>query len=106
MFHFKQPLAAVLAGLDMIESAPGAGLPPMHIGIHAGPVVFQDGDMYGRTVNLASRIASHAAGGEVLESEETARRASGEGVRFEPVGPVTLKGVAQTVDLYQAFRSG
>jgi class 3 adenylate cyclase len=103
MFHFKDPKAAVLAGLDMVESAPGAQLPPMHIGIHTGPVVFQDGDVYGRTVNLASRIASHAAGGEVLASEETVRRAP-EGVRFEPVGPVALKGVAKPVDLYQAFR--
>jgi adenylate cyclase len=45
MFHFKDPEAAVLAGLDMVESAPGAQLPPMHTGIHTGPVVFQDGDM-------------------------------------------------------------
>lgn len=103
MFHFKEPQAAVLAGLDMVESAPGAELPPMHIGINTGPVIFQDGDVYGRTVNLASRIASHAAGGEVLASEETVRRAP-EGVRFEPVGSVALKGVAQPVDLYQAFR--
>jgi class 3 adenylate cyclase len=77
--------------------------PPMHIGIHAGPVIFQDGDVYGRTVNLASRIASHAAGGEVLASEETVRRAL-QGVHFEPVGAVALKGLAQPVDLYQAFR--
>jgi len=103
MFHFKDPQAAVLAGLDMVESAPGAHLPPMHIGIHTGPVVFQDGDVYGRTVNLASRIASHAAGGEVLASEETVRKVP-EGARFEPVGSVALKGVAQPVDLYQAFR--
>jgi adenylate cyclase len=103
MFHFKDPQAAVLAGLDMVESAPGAELPPMHIGIHTGPVVFQDGDVYGRTVNLASRIASHAAGGQVLASEETVRRSTG-GVRFEPIGSVALKGVTHPVGLYQAFR--
>lgn len=103
MFHFKDPQAAVFAGLDMVESAPGADLPPMHIGIHTGPVVFQDGDVYGRTVNLASRIASHAAGGEVLASEETVRRSTG-GVRFEPIGSVALKGVTDPVDLFQAFR--
>jgi adenylate cyclase len=90
MFHFKEPQAAVLAGLDIVESAPGAELPPMHIGIHTGPVIFQDGDVYGRTVNLASRIASHAAGGEVLASEETVRRAP-DGVRFEPVGSVASR---------------
>jgi class 3 adenylate cyclase len=106
MFHFKEPQAAVLAGLDMVESAPRAELPPMHIGVHTGPVVFQDGDVYGRTVNLASRIASHATAGQVLASQETAGRASGAGVRFEPVGPVDLKGVAEPVDLFQAFRAG
>jgi adenylate cyclase len=105
MFHFKEPRSAVLAGLDMVESAPRAGLPPMHIGVHTGPVVFQDGDVYGRTVNLASRIASHATAGQVLASQETADRASDAGVRFEPVGPVDLKGVAEPIELFQAFRS-
>jgi class 3 adenylate cyclase len=105
MFHFKDPGAAVLSGLDMVESAPRAGLPPMHIGIHTGPVIFQDGDVYGRTVNLASRIASHAGAGQVLASSETMNRSGDTGVRFEPVGSVPLKGIGEPVSLYQAFRS-
>ena len=104
MFHFKDPAPAVLAGLDMVEEAPRAGLPPMHIGIHAGPVIFQDGDVYGRTVNVASRIASHATAGQVLTSEDTARRCEVEGVRFDPVGAVPLKGLVNPLDLYQALR--
>jgi len=43
-----------------------AGLPPAHVGLHAGPVVFQDGDYFGRTVNLAARIAAPAGPGQVL----------------------------------------
>jgi adenylate cyclase len=104
MFHFKEPQAAVLAGLDMVEAAPRAGLPPMHIGIHTGPVVFQEGDVYGRTVNLASRIASFAAAGQVVASDETARRAVGAPVHFEPIGPIRLKGVSRPVDLHLAHR--
>jgi class 3 adenylate cyclase len=104
MFHFKDPGAAVLSGLDMVESAPAAGLPPMHIGIHTGPVIFQDGDVYGRTVNLASRIASHASARQVLASDETVDRSTVEGVRYEPVGPVALKGVARPVRLFRAVR--
>jgi adenylate cyclase len=105
MFHFKVPGHAVLAGLDMVEAAPDAGLPPMHIGIHTGPVIFQDGDVYGRTVNLASRIASHATAGQVMTSTETMQRSDLARIRFAPVEPVSLKGLAQPVTLYQAFRA-
>ena len=53
------------------------GLPPAHIGIHAGPVIFQDGDVYGRTVNIASRLASVAQAGQVVVSEEVPQQADG-----------------------------
>jgi adenylate cyclase len=104
MFHFPAPSAAVAAGLDMVERAPAAGLPAAHVGIHTGPVVFQDGDVYGATVNLAARIASFAKAGQVVVSEETASRSSGDDLRYHPLGPVTLKGVANPVALYQALR--
>src|SRR6266511_774614 len=71
MFFFKEPTAGMVAALEMVESAPGAGLPPTHIGINAGPVVTQDGDVFGRTVNIAARIAARAGPGEVLTSAET-----------------------------------
>jgi hypothetical protein len=57
MFFFKRPGEAVLAALEMVQEAPATGLPPAHVGIHAGPIVVQDGDYFGRTVNLAARIA-------------------------------------------------
>ncbi len=104
MFHFKEPGDAVLSGLDMVEYAPRIGLPPMHIGIHTGPVIFQDGDVYGRTVNLASRIASYADAGQVLASDETVRRSYDKGVHFEPLGPVSFKGISSPVALHLAAR--
>jgi adenylate cyclase len=102
MFHFRDAGQAVEAGLDMIEQAPAIGLPPAHIGIHAGPVIFQDGDVYGQTVNLASRLASVAQAGQVVVSEDVARRSAG--VRFEEMGPVTLKGVTVPMRLFRATR--
>jgi adenylate cyclase len=104
MFHFREPRTAVLAGLDMVQRAPAANLPPAHVGIHTGPVIAQDGDVYGRTVNLAARIAAYARAGQVVVSEETARRSGGGQLRFEPLGPVGLKGVGEPLPLYQAFR--
>jgi adenylate cyclase len=103
MFHFRKPGAAVIAGLDMVERAPAAGLPPAHVGIHTGAVVAQDGDVYGMTVNLAARISAYAEAGQVVVSEETAARA-GAGLRFEPLGPVELKNVARPLPLYRALR--
>jgi adenylate cyclase len=105
MFHFREPWTAVIAGLDMVERAPAADLPPAHVGIHTGPVISQDGDVYGRTVNLAARIASHAQAGQVIVSEDTAHRSSHRELRLEPLGPVDLKGVAKLLPLYQAFRT-
>jgi adenylate cyclase len=105
MFHFREPWTAVIAGLDMVERAPAVDLPPAHVGIHTGPVISQDGDVYGRTVNLAARIASYAQAGQVIVSEETAHRCGHHELRLEPLGPVDLKGVAKPLPLYQAFRN-
>lgn len=104
MFLFREPGSAVLAGLEMVETTPLVGLPPLHIGIHTGPVVFQEGDVYGRTVNLASRIASHARSGEVLATDETASRSRETSVHFERLAPVALKGVEAPVPLHRAIR--
>jgi adenylate cyclase len=104
MFHFRESRTAVIAGLDMVERAPAADLPPAHIGIHTGPVISQDGDVYGRTVNLAARIAAYARAGQVVVSEETAHRSGDQRLRLEPLGAVSLKGVAEPLPLYQAFR--
>ena len=105
MFHFREPGTAVLAALDMVERAPAEDLPPAHVGIHTGPVISQDGDVYGRTVNVAARIAAQARAGQVVVSDETARRSAGERLRFEPLGAVDLKGVAEPLPLYQAVRT-
>jgi adenylate cyclase len=104
MFHFREPWTAVAAGLDVVERAPAVGLPPAHVGIHTGPVISQDGDVYGRTVNLAARIASYAQAGQVVVSEQTAHGSGQVGLRLEPLGPVELKGVAEPLPLYRAFR--
>jgi adenylate cyclase len=105
MFFFSDPKAAVLAALEMVERAPAEGLPPTHIGIQVGPVIFQDGDVYGMTVNVAARIAASAKAGEVLTTEETVAHAQRLEVRFERVGPANLKGVTEPVTLYLARRT-
>ena len=104
MFYFREPGTAVVAGLDLVERGPRLDLPPAHVGIHTGPVISQDGDVYGRTVNLAARIATYAQAGQVVVSQETAERSGDPQVWFDPLGAVELKGVAKPLQLYQAYR--
>lgn len=104
MFHFREPAGAVVAALEMLEAIWIADLPPAHVGLHAGPVVFQGGDYFGRTVNVAARIADHAASGQVLVTQEIVNSIDQGDVAFTAIGPVALKGVSQPVELFSARR--
>jgi adenylate cyclase len=102
MVYFREPAVAVRAALAMVERLPAAGLPPAHVGIAAGPVVTQGGDYFGRTVNLAARIAAHAGPGQVLVSERVAEAGPPAGVALAEAGEVQLKGFARPVRLLEA----
>lgn len=105
MFHFDEPAQAVRSALDILERIDDASLPVARVGINAGPVVFRDGDYFGRTVNVASRIVSYARPREVLVSEEVVRDANGDGLEFEPIGNIALEGLLEPVPLYRARAS-
>jgi adenylate cyclase len=104
MLYFTRPDGAVISALELAESVPAAGLPPAHTGIDAGPVIFQDGDYFGRTVNTAARIASHAGPGQVLVSDSVVRSAQNPTLRFADVGLVELKGLPRPIPLHVASR--
>jgi len=105
MVHFREPAGAVLSAVRVVEQLPEAGLPPAHVGVAAGPVVAQGGDYFGRTVNLAARIAARAGAGQVLVSGSVVESAAPPGVAFVEVGEVPLKGFARPVRLLEACRA-
>jgi adenylate cyclase len=102
MFHFAEPGPGVRAALEMVDELAAAGLPPAHVGVHAGPVIYQEGDYYGQTVNLTARIADFARSGEVLVTQAVADASHEEGIAFDDIGPVELKGVTGTPHLLRA----
>ncbi|MGZ5290645.1 MAG: adenylate/guanylate cyclase domain-containing protein, partial [Actinomycetota bacterium] len=102
MFYFGDPGLGVRSALEMVDGLAEAGLPPAHVGLHAGPVLFQEGDYFGQTVNLSSRIADYARPGEVLVSKAVTDASKEEGLAFGDIGAVELKGVAGTVHLLRA----
>jgi class 3 adenylate cyclase len=86
----------------MVDTLPAAGLPPVHVGLSAGPVLFQEGDYFGQTVNLSARIADYARAGEVLVTQPVADATDETGIGFQDIGSVELKGVSGTTHLLRA----
>jgi adenylate cyclase len=104
-FHFADPRDAVLASLDIVEAVRPRGLPPAHVGIEAGPMIYDEGDYFGRTVNVAARIASAAGADQVFVGEGFAELVPPDGFGLREVGAFELKGIAQPVTLFEATRA-
>jgi adenylate cyclase len=102
MLHHPDPAEAVRSALDLVDQLPQAGLPPAHVGIAAGPVVIQGGDYYGRTVNLAARIAAHAHPGQVLVTHNVAQATPPQHATFQQTTELQLKGFAHPIPVLEA----
>jgi adenylate cyclase len=105
MAVFGSPDDAAEAAARMhqaIDALPAVGETALgvHIGLHCGPVLQRDGDVYGDTVNLAARLASAAVKGQTVTSSETLSRL---GPVFRAwsrrLYPVQVKGRAGEVEL-------
>jgi adenylate cyclase len=102
MLHFREPAGAVASALAMVRRVPEAGLPQAHVGVAAGPVVVQGGDYFGRTVNLASRVAARAQAGQVLVTAAVAEAPAPDGVAYSVLGDLRLKGFSAPVRVLEA----
>jgi adenylate cyclase len=101
LMAFERSRNAVAATIALGRSAARAGLPHTHAGVHAGPVIARDGDVYGSTVNTAARIAGHARPGETLVTQRVVDEIPDGSFLFEPAGEASFKGVAHPVPLYR-----
>jgi len=70
------------------------------IGFHHGPVISRKDEVFGDTVNLASRLVEQAANGQILLTEETAKQLS---QLYRPwmrrLGAIEIKGRTDAVEL-------
>jgi adenylate cyclase len=105
-FHFKDPHDAVMASLEIVDTVRPAGLPPAHVGVNAGPMIYDEGDYFGRTVNIAARIASQAGPAQVFVGEDVLPHVTPSGFRLVEVGAFELKGIAKPLMLYEAIHEG
>ncbi|MEX1194122.1 MAG: adenylate/guanylate cyclase domain-containing protein [Dehalococcoidia bacterium] len=74
----------------------------VRVGINAGEPIEEEGDLFGATVILASRIAAKANGGEILVANTVRELTAGKGFLFADRGDFVAKGFEVPVRLYEA----
>ena len=104
LMHFPDVVEAVEAALDLMDRLAASDLPPGHVGITQGPIVARDGDIFGRTVNLAARISDVTPSGELYIPASIGHALAGRFV-VTPAGTATLQGVG-AIDLATVRRRG
>jgi adenylate cyclase len=106
MLRLTDATVGVDAALDLVETMSGEGALSPHAGVHTGPVIERDLDVFGQTVNLASRIADAAGPGDVLASEAVVEASRDGRFGFERMQDAELKGLPGPVALLRVTRTG
>jgi class 3 adenylate cyclase/tetratricopeptide (TPR) repeat protein len=102
MVVFASPLEALRCAMRIQQEVEGhnRSRPDLaigvRIGLHAGEPLRDENDFFGTSVVVAKRLCDKAAGAQILVSELVAGLVGSRGgLRFESVGKLDLKGLAQ-----------
>lgn len=97
------PTAA--SGIELVErllmrTSSQLEFPALRAGLHFGEAVQRDSDVFGAAVNLAARVAAEAYAGEVICTQPIADAAKDQDIPIVELGPVPLKNVRKTIELF------
>jgi class 3 adenylate cyclase len=93
-------MAAIDAGDRRLRKRPIQ----VRVGVHTGKVIERDGDLFGRDVAVAARVAAEAVGGEILVSDAVhAAVADAEDLHLVEAQTVELKGLPGTHRLWSVI---
>jgi adenylate cyclase len=109
LLEFERGLTAVRFGLALQEAMAGRNelLAPeqrteLRMGVHLGPVVNQDGDVFGEAVNLAGRIEALAQPGKLYVTEAVVREVDGHPLPLAvKLGRSALRGIRLPVAVFR-----
>ncbi len=74
----------------------------VRIGVSVGDTTVEDGDYFGEPVVESARLCAHAQGGQIIVNALVCQLAgSRDGHRFNSLGDLQLKGIAQSVQAYE-----
>ena len=107
MASFSAVSNAVYAAIKIQEACYNSKDFELRIGIHLGEVVFEDNDMFGDAVNIASRLQALAPPGGIFVSESVHRDLVNKNdIRSEFFRVETLKNVKEPIQVYKIFSAG
>jgi adenylate cyclase len=85
----------------LVGEGPGVRDLRIRIGLNAGEPIAEEGDLFGSSVILASRIVAQANGGEILVSDTVRGLLAGKPFLFNDRGDTALRGFEDPVRLYE-----
>jgi class 3 adenylate cyclase len=106
MISFASSHAGLRCAVDLHRTnasldVPLLGTLPLRTGLHSGFVIASAGEVFGRNVVIAARIAGHARAGEILVSAAVKQYTETDpSFRFHPRGAVHFRGVHGEHDLF------
>ncbi len=108
MAYFALPEDAVEAAIDMQQELEKQNATlvdedsqiHIRIGLHSGPCIVEDQDVFGDAVNVASRVCGQTAGGEILISADTRSKLVRNKQYTEFFSDTMLKGKSEEYSLY------
>lgn len=104
---FNSAIEAVHAGIRIQLEMLSEPLVPLRIGIHTGDVLFDEGDVYGDGVNLASRIESMAVPGAVFVSGKVNDEIKNQkNIESISLGKYMLKNISEPVEIFSIANAG
>ncbi len=104
---FSSVSNAVYAAIKIQETCQQFNSFELRIGIHQGDVVFENGDIFGDAVNIASRLQSAAPPGGIYVSESVHRNVSNKNdIRSEFIKLENFKHVKDAISVYKILSLG
>jgi adenylate cyclase len=103
--YFREPGAALRAAHRM-QSREWTGPLAIHAGVHFGPVIHAQDDIFGDAVNLTARLAATAKPGEVLVSQAFVDQLSESDTRnLQVLDSMTFKGKSAATRVYSLLEA-
>jgi class 3 adenylate cyclase/YHS domain-containing protein len=101
-----EPLDIIITARKLIGHTHEHHFLSVHMGIHYGSILIENGNFFGSTINIASRIMNLANRGQILCSSAYVDKLPTDGdFKFVPFGRHKLKNVLKEIEIFELSNS-